>query len=82
MYSPSSKSPDGKMCKINCANTEGIFRIIQSILSSKADPFKCWLAKIVGDAREKLEIETGDKVVSSEKYLTEPESRKRLKEIK
>ncbi|MCK5323866.1 MAG: hypothetical protein KAJ45_06950, partial [Desulfobulbaceae bacterium] len=38
--------------------------------------------KIAGDARGKLEIETGDKVVSSENYLTEPESRKRLKERK
>jgi len=26
--------------QINCANTEGIFRIIQSILSPKAEPFK------------------------------------------
>ncbi len=38
--------------------------------------------KIAGDAQEKLEIETGDKVVSLENYLTEPESRKRLKEKK
>jgi hypothetical protein len=35
--------------------------------------------KIAGDARENLEIETGKNVVSSENYLTEPESRKRLK---
>ncbi len=35
--------------------------------------------KIAGGAREKLEIETGDKVVSSGNYLNEPESRKRLK---
>ena len=35
--------------------------------------------RIAGDAREKLEDETGDKVVSPENYLTEPESRKRLK---
>jgi DNA-damage-inducible protein D len=34
--------------------------------------------KISGDARKKLENETDDKVVSSENYLTEPESRKRL----
>jgi hypothetical protein len=34
--------------------------------------------KIAGGAREKLEIETGDKVVTPENYLTEPESRKRL----
>lgn len=32
--------------KINCANTEGIFRIIQSIPSPKAEPFKRWLAKV------------------------------------
>jgi len=35
--------------------------------------------KIAGDARENLEIETGKNVVSSGNYLTEPESRKRLK---
>ena len=35
--------------------------------------------KISGDARKKLEEETGDKVVSPENYLTELESRKRLK---
>lgn len=35
--------------------------------------------KIAGDAREKLEIETGEKVATQENYLTEPESRKRLK---
>ncbi|RJR16188.1 phage antirepressor protein [Candidatus Microgenomates bacterium] len=32
--------------KINCANTEGIFRIIQSVPSPKAEPFKRWLAKV------------------------------------
>jgi len=32
--------------KMNCANTEGLFRIIQSIPSPKAEPFKLWLAKI------------------------------------
>lgn len=35
--------------------------------------------KISGDARKKLEKETGEKVVSPENYLTEPEGRKRLK---
>lgn len=39
-------APDGKRRKINCANTEGIFRIIQSIPSPKAEPFKRWLAKV------------------------------------
>jgi prophage antirepressor-like protein len=39
-------APDGKMRKSNCANTEGIFRIIQSIPSPKAEPFKRWLAQV------------------------------------
>src|SRR4030065_1585939 len=41
-----SMAPDGKMRETNCANTEGIFRIIQSIPSPKAEPFKRWLAKV------------------------------------
>jgi DNA-damage-inducible protein D len=32
--------------RMNCANTEGVFRIIQSIPSPKAEPFKRWLAKV------------------------------------
>ena len=39
-------APDGKMRETDCADTEGIFRIIQSIPSSKAEPFKRWLAKV------------------------------------
>jgi hypothetical protein len=35
--------------------------------------------RIAGEAREKLEVETGNKVVSSENYLVEPEGRKRLR---
>ncbi len=40
------KAPDGKMRETNCANTEGVFRIIQSVPSPKAEPFKRWLAKV------------------------------------
>ncbi len=36
----------GGLQKMNCANTEGLFRIIQSIPSPKAEPFKRWLAKV------------------------------------
>jgi DNA-damage-inducible protein D len=39
------KSSDGKYYKTDCTNTEGAFRIIQSIPSPKAEPFKLWLAK-------------------------------------
>jgi len=34
------------MRETDCANTEGMFRIIQSISSPKAEPFKKWLAKV------------------------------------
>ena len=36
----------GGFQNMNCSNTEGLFRIIQSIPSPKAEPFKLWLAKI------------------------------------
>lgn len=40
------ESSDGKKYGTDCADTEGIFRIIQSIPSPKAEPFKRWLAKV------------------------------------
>ncbi|MEK7377106.1 MAG: Bro-N domain-containing protein [Candidatus Margulisiibacteriota bacterium] len=39
-------STPGGTQKMNCANTEGVFRIVQSIPSPKAEPFKRWLAKV------------------------------------
>jgi len=39
-------SADGKSYKTDCANTESMFRIIQSVPSKKAEPFKRWLAKV------------------------------------
>ena len=39
-------SSDGKKYLTDCANTEGLLRIIQSIPSKKAEPFKRWLAKV------------------------------------
>ena len=38
-------APDGKQRETDCANTEGLFRIIKSIPSPKAEPFKRWLAQ-------------------------------------
>lgn len=40
------EASDGKKYLTDCANTEGIFRLIQSIPSPKAEPFKRWLAKV------------------------------------
>lgn len=46
---------DGKMRATDCANTEGIFRIIQSIPSPKAEPFKRWLAKVGYERVQEIE---------------------------
>jgi hypothetical protein len=40
---------------MNCANTEGIFRIVQSIPSPKAEPFKRWLAKVGYERIQEIE---------------------------
>lgn len=40
------KASDGKMRKTDCATTEQLLRIIQSIPSKKAEPFKLWLAQV------------------------------------
>ena len=37
---------EGGVQRVNCANTEGLFRIIQSIPSPQAEPFKRWLAQV------------------------------------
>src|SRR3990167_11047738 len=46
---------DGKMRITDCADTEGIFRIIQSIPSHKAEPFKRWLAKVGYERVQEIE---------------------------
>lgn len=40
------EAPDGKQRVTDCVNTEGLFRIIQSIPSPRAEPFKRWLAQV------------------------------------
>ena len=57
---------EGGIQRANCANTEGLFRIIQSITSPKAEPFKRWLAQ-VGYERVK-EIENPELASARELY--------------
>ena len=47
--------PDGKKYPTDCANTEGVFRIIQSVSSPKAEPFKLWLASLGKQAIDEAE---------------------------
>ncbi|MBI4778536.1 Bro-N domain-containing protein [Candidatus Desantisbacteria bacterium] len=49
------ESSDGKKYVTDCADTEGIFRIIQSIPSPKAEPFKRWLAKVGYERVQEIE---------------------------
>ena len=49
------EAPDGKKRFTDCANTEGVLRIIQSIPSPKAEPFKRWLAKVGYERIEEIE---------------------------
>lgn len=46
---------DGKLRETDVADTEGIFRIIQSIPSKKAEPFKRWLAKVGYERVQEIE---------------------------
>ncbi len=55
IVTPLSIETSGGKQKLNCANTEGLFRIIQSIPSPKAEPFKRWLAKVGYERVQEIE---------------------------
>jgi hypothetical protein len=46
---------DGKMRKENTANLEGVFRLVQSISSPNAEPFKMWLAKVGNERVQEIQ---------------------------
>jgi len=58
---------DGKRRKIQAANLQGLFRIIQSIPSPKAEPFKQWLAQIAKERIDQLQ----DPELSIEQAMTD-----------
>jgi len=49
------KSTDGKFYKTDVADTEQLFRLIQSIPSPKAEPFKQWLAKVASERLDEMQ---------------------------
>lgn len=49
------ESSDEKKYLTDCASTEGVFRIIRSILSPKAEPFKRWLARVGYERVQEIE---------------------------
>lgn len=48
-------APDGKMRMTDVANTEQLFRLIQSIPSPKAEPFKLWLAQVASERLDEMQ---------------------------
>ena len=69
IVTPLSVTTSGGMQKVNCANVKGLFRIIQSIPSPKAEPFKQWLAQVGYD--RVLEIENPELAQERMKELYE-----------
>ena len=57
------KSTDGKLYTTDVADTEQLFRLIQSIPSPKAEPFKLWLAQV---ATERLDEKKTRKLETKE----------------
>jgi hypothetical protein len=68
------QAQDGKYYKTDVADTEQLFRLIQSIPSPKAEPFKNWLAQI---AKERID-EMQDPELSIDRSLELPDELKRL----
>jgi len=48
-------APDGKMRSTDVADTEQLFRLVQSIPSPKAEPFKLWLAKVASERLDEMQ---------------------------
>ncbi|MEK7127345.1 MAG: Bro-N domain-containing protein [Patescibacteria group bacterium] len=69
------ESADKKFYLTDCVNTKNAFRLIQSIPSPKAEPFKMWLAQVgkernvAGNARKETEKEINASVISKQNFL-------------
>ena len=61
------QSEDGKFYKTDVANTEQLFRLIQSIPSPKAEPFKLWIAQVAKERLDQLQ----DPELSIEQAMTD-----------
>ncbi|MFR9568286.1 MAG: Bro-N domain-containing protein [Rikenellaceae bacterium] len=59
------QATDGKMRLTDVADTEQLFRLIQSIPSPKAEPFKLWMANVARNARNEMEALLCEKVVTN-----------------
>lgn len=55
IVTPLSLPTSGGKQKLNCASAEGIFRLIQSIPSPKAEPFKLWIAQVAAERLNQMQ---------------------------
>lgn len=67
IVTPLSIQTTGGKQKVNCADTEGVFRIIQSIPSPKAEPFKQWMASVASERLDQMQ----DPELSIEQAMTD-----------
>ncbi|MBU0764190.1 MAG: Bro-N domain-containing protein [Bacteroidetes bacterium] len=75
---PLSVETAGGKQKLNCANSKGLLRIIQSIPSPKAEPFKQWLAQVGSDRL--YEILTAE--ISKATFGLTPSEYKKIKRLR
>lgn len=61
------RAADGKMRLTDCATTEQLFRLIQSIPSPKAEPFKIWMAQVAAERLDQMQ----DPELSIEQAMTD-----------
>lgn len=53
-YQLKMQSSDGKYYKTDCLDTKGVLRLVQSIPSPKAEPFKMWLAQVGSERLDEI----------------------------
>ncbi|KAA3613801.1 MAG: phage antirepressor protein [Calditrichaeota bacterium] len=79
------RAPDSKLRFTDCVNTKGAFRLIQSIPSKKAEPFKRWLAQLGQDRLDEIEnpelVQQRMKVIYEKKGYPQDWIDKRLRGI-
>ena len=74
------EASDGKYYQTDCANAEGIFRIVQSIPSKKAEPFKKWLAKVAYERIQEIQ-DPKIAVISEGTFGLKTKAHKEIKEL-
>ena len=73
------QAADGKYYKTDCLDTKGVLRLVQSIPSPKAEPFKMWLAQVGSERLD--EIADPEKAINAVSKQLSDEKRQKLNEV-